>query len=80
MRILVVGAGALGGYFGGRLLAAGKDVSFLLRPADGAPLFIVDTWARAGESWRLQVRYAAPVAPGGRPVPGESEEPVIPKK
>ena len=32
MRYLVVGAGALGGYFGGRLLAAGQDVTFLLRP------------------------------------------------
>jgi 2-dehydropantoate 2-reductase len=32
MRYLVVGAGALGGYFGGRLLAAGCDVTFLLRP------------------------------------------------
>lgn len=32
MRILVVGAGALGGYFGGRLLAAGRDVTFLVRP------------------------------------------------
>lgn len=31
MRILVAGAGALGGYFGGRLLQAGQDVSFLLR-------------------------------------------------
>ena len=38
MRILVVGAGALGGYFGGRLLAAGKDVSFLLRPRRAAQL------------------------------------------
>jgi 2-dehydropantoate 2-reductase len=32
MRILVVGAGALGGYFGGRLKAAGRDVTFLVRP------------------------------------------------
>jgi 2-dehydropantoate 2-reductase len=32
MRTLVVGAGAIGGYFGGRLLAAGRDVTFLLRP------------------------------------------------
>lgn len=32
MRILVIGAGALGGYFGGRLLAAGRDVTFLVRP------------------------------------------------
>jgi 2-dehydropantoate 2-reductase len=33
MRILVVGAGATGGYFGGRLAAAGRDVTFLVRPA-----------------------------------------------
>ncbi len=33
MRVLVVGAGALGGYYGGRLLEAGRDVTFLLRPA-----------------------------------------------
>ncbi|GAA2025322.1 ketopantoate reductase family protein [Catenulispora yoronensis] len=32
MRILVVGAGATGGYFGGRLLQAGRDVTFLVRP------------------------------------------------
>jgi 2-dehydropantoate 2-reductase len=33
MRMLVVGAGALGGYFGARLAAAGRDVTFLVRPA-----------------------------------------------
>jgi 2-dehydropantoate 2-reductase len=33
MRILVVGAGATGGYFGGRLTQAGRDVTFLVRPA-----------------------------------------------
>jgi 2-dehydropantoate 2-reductase len=33
MRILVVGAGAIGGYFGGRLLQAGSDVTFLVRPS-----------------------------------------------
>jgi 2-dehydropantoate 2-reductase len=33
MRFLVVGAGATGGYFGGRLLEAGSDVTFLVRPA-----------------------------------------------
>ncbi|MGA8901468.1 2-dehydropantoate 2-reductase [Bradyrhizobium sp.] len=32
MRILVVGAGAIGGYFGGRMLQAGRDVTFLVRP------------------------------------------------
>jgi 2-dehydropantoate 2-reductase len=31
MRILVLGAGAVGGYFGGRLAAAGEDVTFLVR-------------------------------------------------
>ncbi|MDF2442076.1 MAG: 2-dehydropantoate 2-reductase [Subtercola sp.] len=38
MRLLVVGAGAVGGYFGGRLLAAGRDVTFLVRPARAAAL------------------------------------------
>src|SRR3954468_7808447 len=32
MRLLVIGAGAIGGYFGGRLLQAGRDVTFLVRP------------------------------------------------
>lgn len=38
MRVLVVGAGAIGGYFGGRLLAAGRDVTFLVRPRRAAEL------------------------------------------
>ncbi|MFT4120177.1 2-dehydropantoate 2-reductase [Bradyrhizobium sp.] len=38
MRILVVGAGAIGGYFGGRLLQAGRDVTFLVRPRRSAEL------------------------------------------
>jgi 2-dehydropantoate 2-reductase len=38
MRILVVGAGATGGYFGGRLAAAGRDVTFLVREARAAQL------------------------------------------
>jgi 2-dehydropantoate 2-reductase len=33
MTILVVGAGATGGYFGARLAQAGRDVTFLVRPA-----------------------------------------------
>lgn len=32
MRILAIGAGATGGYFGGRLLESGCDVTFLVRP------------------------------------------------
>ena len=38
MRILVVGAGAIGGYFGGRLLEAKQDVTFLVRPRRAAEL------------------------------------------
>src|SRR5690349_17183935 len=32
MRILVLGAGAIGGYYGGRLAESGADVTFLVRP------------------------------------------------
>lgn len=32
MRILVLGAGGIGGYFGGRAAAGGADVTFLVRP------------------------------------------------
>jgi 2-dehydropantoate 2-reductase len=38
VRFLVVGAGAIGGYFGGRLLEAGRDVTFLVRPGRAAQL------------------------------------------
>lgn len=38
MRILIVGAGAVGGYFGGKLLQAGRDVTFLVRPGRAAAL------------------------------------------
>src|ERR1700733_4210503 len=32
MNLLIVGAGSTGGYFGGRLLQAGRDLTFLVRP------------------------------------------------
>ncbi|PWC30084.1 ketopantoate reductase family protein [Teichococcus aestuarii] len=38
MRILVLGAGALGGYFGARLLEAGAELAFLVRPKRQAQL------------------------------------------
>jgi 2-dehydropantoate 2-reductase len=38
MRILVVGAGAIGGYYGGRMLEAGRDITFLVRPRRAALL------------------------------------------
>lgn len=33
MRILILGAGAVGGYFGGRMSAKGSDITFLVRDA-----------------------------------------------
>ena len=33
MKILILGAGAIGGYVGGRLHQTGADVTFLVRPA-----------------------------------------------
>ena len=38
MRILILGAGAMGGYFGGRLVEAGQDVTFLVRDGRKAAL------------------------------------------
>ncbi len=38
VRILVVGAGSIGGYFGGRLLGAGRDVTFLVHARRAAQL------------------------------------------
>lgn len=32
MRILIVGAGSTGGFFGAKLAKAGRDVTFLVRP------------------------------------------------
>ena len=38
MRVLVLGAGGIGGYFGARMHAAGGDITFLVRPARAAAL------------------------------------------
>lgn len=38
MKVLVLGAGALGGYFGGKLLKSGVEVDFLVRPKRAAQL------------------------------------------
>ena len=71
MRILVVGAGAIGGYFGGRLLQAGRDVTFLVRPRRAALLIetrVVDSkplWRlpSAGAAARVQGRPRRTVRP-----------------
>jgi 2-dehydropantoate 2-reductase len=36
MRFLVLGAGALGGYFGAKLIRGGADATFFVRPARAA--------------------------------------------
>ena len=38
MQVLMLGAGAVGGYFGGRMAAAGSDVTFLVRQRRAAQL------------------------------------------
>jgi 2-dehydropantoate 2-reductase len=38
MRVLVLGAGGTGGYFGGRLAQSGADITFLVRPARATQL------------------------------------------
>jgi len=38
MKILILGAGGVGGYFGGRLIQSGADVCFLVRPGRAAQL------------------------------------------
>ena len=67
MRILILGAGALGGYFGGRFHQAGLDPCFLVRPGRAAQL------ARDGlriasplGDYQAQVRTVSPegVQPG----------------
>ena len=57
MRILVVGAGAVGGYFGGRLLQAGRDVTFLVRAR------------RAGELAKHGLTIRSPLGDFHRPSP-----------
>lgn len=62
MRVLIVGAGALGGYFGGRLLEAGRDARFLVRAGRAEQL------ARHGltiESSRGNVTLKAPTVMAG---------------
>jgi hypothetical protein len=41
-----------------------------LTKAGVAPIFVVDTWAQAGDAWQLKTRYAAPVGAAAA-VPGE---------
>lgn len=65
MRILVLGAGALGGYFGGRLAQAGGDVTFLVRAKRAAQLaergLVIES---PFGNWQSPVKTIAAAAPG----------------
>jgi 2-dehydropantoate 2-reductase len=63
MRILVVGAGATGGYFGGLLARAGRDVRFLVRPARAEALRETGlTIIGAGGEWTVKPDVVTPKA------------------
>ena len=56
MRALIVGAGSVGGYFGGRLAAAGRDVTFLVRPRRAAELVSGLTIVSKGQETTVPAR------------------------
>jgi 2-dehydropantoate 2-reductase len=56
MRALVVGAGSVGGYFGGRLASAGRDVTFLVRPRRAAQLAGKLTISSQGQETVVPIR------------------------
>ena len=66
MRILVLGAGGIGGCFGAKLVAAGVDTTFLVRPRRAAQLAADGLVVRSplGDSVQ-RVRTVAAEAPGG---------------
>ncbi|MGN6527331.1 MAG: ketopantoate reductase family protein [Burkholderiaceae bacterium] len=56
MKILIVGAGATGGYFGARLAQAGRDVTFLVRPKRAESLRANGLRVRAAGGGEIVVR------------------------
>jgi len=72
MKILVLGAGATGGYFGGRLLEAGCDVTFLVREARAAKLAATGLVV---ESPQGDIRMPAPIV--GAEAPGTDWDVVL---
>lgn len=66
MRFLVLGAGAVGGYFGGRLAQAGQDVTFLVRGGREAVLAErgLTVWSPLGD-FHVPVKVATAERVGG---------------
>jgi 2-dehydropantoate 2-reductase len=56
VRALVVGAGSVGGYFGARLAAMGRDVTFLVRPGRASQLADGLTIISKGQETRVPVK------------------------
>ena len=54
MKIAVMGAGGVGGYFGGMLANAGEDVTFIARGAHLEPQHCHDADVRPLRSWETQ--------------------------
>jgi len=65
MRALVVGAGSVGGYFGGRLAAAGRDVTFLVRPHRATQLAGGLTIISKGHETTIPVKVISTGEPAG---------------
>lgn len=66
MKILVVGAGATGGYFGALLARSGQDVTFLVRPHRATALREHGLRITGpDEDWTLEPRLVTADAPGG---------------
>ncbi len=67
MRILILGAGGIGGYFGGRLVEAGADVTFLVRSKRQEKLRHAGLVIRSpvGDA-KVEVRTIAPYESDGR--------------
>jgi 2-dehydropantoate 2-reductase len=66
MRVLVLGAGGTGGYFGGRLVEVGGDVTFLVRPRRAAELAEGGLVIKSKEGdATLKVKTVSAEQPGG---------------
>jgi 2-dehydropantoate 2-reductase len=65
VKALVVGAGSVGGYFGGRLAAAGRDVTFLVRPRRATQLAGGLAIISKGEETRIPVKFITRGAAAG---------------
>jgi 2-dehydropantoate 2-reductase len=83
MRTLIVGDTAIDGYFGGRLLEASRDVTFLVRPRRAAELArtVLSIRSRASDAdqpgvQQRKLRFNATVPEASLPDrPGATAEP-----